>query len=211
MWDTSDSDLDAEEEAVLLLLRRRRRRRERERRRQWYIRPLNTTRRVDGEWYRIIQRMSLINSERHHQYFRMSVAKFDDLVRRVSPHIQHGSNHVHPISTEERLAITLRYLAHGHSHQSMAASFLLGVSTVGEIVREVCKALWLALKDEFVAFPTGAQWSRLKAEFWDDWNFPNCVGAIDGKHVQIKAPVNSGSSYYNYKGKYTMYKGGTWD
>lgn len=31
------------------------------------------------------------------------------------------------------------------------------------------------------------------------WNFPNCLGAIDGKLIRVQRPTRAGGSYFNYK------------
>ena len=42
-------------------------------------------------------------------------------------------------------------------------------------------------------------WKRVSEGFRTRWNFPQCIGAIDGKHVAIRCPRNAGSVYFNYK------------
>jgi hypothetical protein len=56
----------------------------------------------------------------------------------------------------------------------------------------------------YLSKQTKATWQQCANEFASRWNFPNCCGAIDGKHVVIKAPAKSGSQYFNYKGTYSI-------
>ncbi|XP_073457467.1 alcohol dehydrogenase 1-like isoform X1 [Aquarana catesbeiana] len=52
-----------------------------------------------------------------------------------------------------------------------------------------------------VMFPsTPQEWQTVASHFAQQWDFPNCGGAIDEKHVHIIPPPNSGSYYFNYKG-----------
>lgn len=47
-------------------------------------------------------------------------------------------------------------------------------------------------------------WKQIANEFDQRWNFPNCVGAIDGKHVLLQAPFNSETMFYNYKKTFSI-------
>ena len=54
-------------------------------------------------------------------------------------------------------------------------------------------------------FPISFQeWKEVAQGFASAWNFPNCVGAIDGKHVVMQAPPLSGSGFYNYKNQHSL-------
>lgn len=52
--------------------------------------------------------------------------------------------------------------------------------------------------------PNQIMWKTIADRYNELWNLPNCVGSIDGKHIRIKAPVNSGSSFFNYKGYFSI-------
>ena len=41
-------------------------------------------------------------------------------------------------------------------------------------------------------------------DFEEKWNYPLCLGAIEGKHIAIQNPTEGGSEFYNYKGFYSV-------
>lgn len=57
----------------------------------------------------------------------------------------------------------------------------------------------------FFQFPsTEVDWMNIAKDFQKYWQFENCLGAMDGKHISINKPIDSGSYYYNYKGFYSV-------
>jgi hypothetical protein len=52
---------------------------------------------------------------------------------------------------------------------------------------------------ECIPKPTTEIWQNNEEGFRTKFNYPNACGAIDGKHVKIRAPALGGSSFYNYK------------
>jgi hypothetical protein len=47
-------------------------------------------------------------------------------------------------------------------------------------------------------------WNAICDDFWNLWNFPNCLGAIDGKLVHIQRPIVCGGQYFNYKRTFSV-------
>ena len=146
----------------------------------------------------------LIVEDRHgfREMFRMDVGDFEFILSKISDLIfpKERLGGTTPIESDERLALTLRYLSTGESFQSLSFQYRISMSAISYIVKGCCKAVFERLTPDCIKVPaTKAEWLNVSKRLEDCWNYPHALGVIDGKHVRIQKPKNGGSFYYNYK------------
>ncbi|KAK5648279.1 hypothetical protein RI129_003171 [Pyrocoelia pectoralis] len=147
--------------------------------RRWWVRPwLN--RRNRGSLHLIKQEFKAdrdqfkADRDQFKQYLRMDEGTFNKLLKLVEKRITKlDTSFREAISAQDKLIITLRFLATGETYRSLMYTFRVSKSTI---------SLFVPLSK---------------------WNTPNVVGAMDGKHVVLRAPRSAGSTFYNYKGDHS--------
>ncbi|XP_050452229.1 putative nuclease HARBI1 [Cataglyphis hispanica] len=94
---------------------------------------------------------------------------------------------------------------HGCNMQTIAWNFYVLKSIVSKVIRDICKIIWdYKLSPMYLPRPTMNDFKRYSRDFQKLWNMPNCFGAIDGKHIVIQAPYNTGTSFFNYKKTFSI-------
>ena len=70
---------------------------------------------------------------------------------------------------------------------------------------EVCDAIIKALVGEYMHFSSKEEdWRKIAKEHAEMWQLTHRIGAIDGKNISLFSPVKSGSTYFNYKGFFSI-------
>jgi len=123
----------------------------------------------------------------------------------LQPYIKKQTTHLRKtICSERRLAIYLYHVTLGVPYLAISNQFCCGKSTVSTIVRDVSQAIVRHLSTEYIRFSTVDQAMRTM-EFWRaKAGIPGVVACIDGCHIPITQPANSGTAYCNRKGFYSI-------
>ncbi|CAH1989372.1 unnamed protein product [Acanthoscelides obtectus] len=95
------------------------------------------------------------------------------------------------IPARVKLEVTLCFLSSRITYRLLAIFFRISISSISKFIPEVCDVMYEAL-GEYLQVPNTREWEDIQVGFHHRWNFPGCFGAIDGKHVVIQVPPNSG-------------------
>ena len=176
------------------------------RRRHMWVRPWQLQREERGAYHNIMADLYATDIPGFTNYMRMTPEFFEMIKTRLEQHLaRQATNYRAPISVGEKLALTIRYLATGESYTSSSCQFRVVRSTISKFLPEVCRAIQDEFTREYLKCPTTPDaWKELEREFRIRWNVPHALGVLNGKHVALKKPKNTGALYHNYKGFFSI-------
>ena len=122
------------------------------------------------------------------------------------PHVQRlATNMRSPVEVERQVALTLYYLSDEGRLRKTANAFGLSRATVSVTVRRVARAISTHLGPKYIRLPvTEVEVKEKVAEFYRAFSVPQCIGAIDCTHIDIKAPSSNSTDYVNRKSRYSL-------
>ena len=155
-----------------------------------------------GYFNNIVKELAIEDAAEYKEMMQMSHADFQRILSYIEQNITRkqvlGGNKV--ISLKERLALKIRFLATGETYRSLSYQFRISTRAISYIIKEVCEAIIKNMRNIYLKVPSSPEeWLTVAEKFESRWQFPNCIGAMDGKHIVMQPPGNSGSYYYNYK------------
>ncbi|XP_068674609.1 uncharacterized protein [Montipora foliosa] len=162
-----------------------------------------------GYFCNIVKELRTEDLSGYREMMRMNYNQFLTILLVLEPHISKkqviGGHKT--ISAAERLTLTIRFLASGETFRSLCFQFRMGRATISSIVREVCQVIFKCFREKYLKSPTSIteeEWLQIAHRFEERWQFPNCIGAVDGKHIVLRPPPRSGSYFFNDKKSHSI-------
>nr|XP_057903307.1 interleukin enhancer-binding factor 2 homolog isoform X1 [Doryrhamphus excisus] len=169
-------------------------------RRRFWVRPGRTS----SWWENFVD--GVVADDDWRASFRMCRGSLLALSEELRPHIEgQTTNMREAIGPLKKVACTLYYLGAEGSLGKTANSFGLSRQSVSVVVRQTCKAIALHLGPKYIKLPfTEPDAEELVSGFCQAHGMPQCLGAIDGTHIEIRQPSSNATEYINRKGKHSL-------
>ena len=126
---------------------------------------------------------------------------FAQLIKEVGPHLRRNDTVLRrAVPVEKSVACALYALGSTSELRTVANLFGLGKSTTGELLHEFFSTIIDVFFHCLVKFPSSDQKIvDTIRDFLVRYDYPMCIGSVDGAYISVKAPVESQVDYFNYK------------
>ena len=130
------------------------RKREEKWKREYWTHPIFFKWPTEGAWKVLIMEFRERYPSKHKESLRVSVERFDHILRMIRPYIEKDTRCRKAISPEQRLCVTLMFLALGVSFKTLSNLFRMGKTSIRRIVYTTGHALGIALRDTYLKTPS---------------------------------------------------------
>ncbi|KAK8949408.1 hypothetical protein KSP39_PZI006186 [Platanthera zijinensis] len=174
---------------------------------EWWderLKPCMTSKQTGDKWL-----AELVGGHpvRFHNAFRMSKQIFFDLLQNLEQN--YGLQGSRRMASREVLAITLYILSHNETIRKATEHFQHSSETASRYFSEGLRAL-LRLAEDIIV-PQGGYFAMTPPEILQDARympfFKDCIGVIDGTHVDARIPVKKQVPYIGRHGTTTQCNG----
>ena len=135
----------------------------------------------------------------------MSRSSFYELCELLGPFIECKTTHMRcPVSVETQVAVVLYYLSDEGRLRKVANAFGISRPSCSIIIRQVSRAITTHLGPLYIKLPLTEESVQEDRHIYQTYLVPQCLGAIDGTHIEIKQPLLNSSDYINRKSRYSL-------
>ena len=142
------------------------------------------------------------------RFFRLSPATFETICASLSEKRELVADHSHggnkPLSLDKQLMITLWYLSHKDTIISISDRFGVSEYSVLKSCKKIMNAILKYLTPNIITWPSEEDQREIASSFEDKTGFHGIIGAVDGTHIEIRAPHENPNDYINRKGYHSV-------
>ncbi|EYB87352.1 hypothetical protein Y032_0265g677 [Ancylostoma ceylanicum] len=142
----------------------------------------------------------MLSDERFREQFRLTRRGFAFVLSLLEDDLQSSTRRSAALTPAQKLSIFMDVFG---SASIQRKTYGYSQATVSRVIAEVSDVLYNR-REEFIHWPDEDRLAETRMAFFDSCGIPEVVGAIDGTHIKIIAPVVDEDSYVNRKDYHSL-------